>query len=264
MGEGTRILTRVGALSRGFEVPEAGLVVLADGDVFPEEVHLHARGRRRGLRTFLLGLPRPQDGRPRRARGARHRPLPGARDARGRRRYARVHGARLPGRRQAQGPGRGLRPDPEVHERGRRAPAARPARQRPVGEDQDARQKAMRDMADELLQALRRAQGPARPRLLRRQPLAAGVRGCLRVRRDAGPGRGHRRGRRATWSARADGPPAVRRRGLRQDRGGHARRLQGGAATASRWRCWRPPRCSRSSTARPSASASRPSRCASR
>ena len=53
VGEGTRILTRVGALSRGFEVPEAGLRVLADGDVFPEEVHLHARGRRRGLRSFL-------------------------------------------------------------------------------------------------------------------------------------------------------------------------------------------------------------------
>jgi len=53
VGEGTRIQPLVGALSRGFEVPEAGLLVLADGDVFPEEVHLHARGRRRGLRTFL-------------------------------------------------------------------------------------------------------------------------------------------------------------------------------------------------------------------
>jgi len=53
VGEGTRILTRVGVLSRGFEVPEAALSVLADGDVFPEEVHLHARGRRRGLRSFL-------------------------------------------------------------------------------------------------------------------------------------------------------------------------------------------------------------------
>jgi transcription-repair coupling factor (superfamily II helicase) len=53
VGEGTRILTRVGALSRGFEVTQAGLLVLADGDVFPEEVHLHARGRRRGLRSFL-------------------------------------------------------------------------------------------------------------------------------------------------------------------------------------------------------------------
>jgi transcription-repair coupling factor (superfamily II helicase) len=43
VGEGTRILTRVGALSRGFEIPAAGLQLLADGDVFPEEVHLHAR-----------------------------------------------------------------------------------------------------------------------------------------------------------------------------------------------------------------------------
>ena len=140
VGEGTRILTRVGALSRGFEVPEAGLAVLADGDVFPEEVHLHARGRRRGLRTFLsdfrdlkvgdlvvhedhgigrfLGLETLDD----------------------RRHHARAHGARLPGRRQAQGPGRGLRPDPEVRERRERAAAGRPARQRPVGEDQDARQ----------------------------------------------------------------------------------------------------------------------------
>jgi transcription-repair coupling factor (superfamily II helicase) len=53
VGAGTRVLTRVGALSRGFELPGARLSVLADGDVFPEEVHLHARGRRRGLRSFL-------------------------------------------------------------------------------------------------------------------------------------------------------------------------------------------------------------------
>jgi transcription-repair coupling factor (superfamily II helicase) len=53
VGEGTRILTRVGVLSRGFEMEAAGLRVLADGDVFPEEVHLHSRGRRRGLRSFL-------------------------------------------------------------------------------------------------------------------------------------------------------------------------------------------------------------------
>jgi len=53
VGEGSRILTRVGVLSRGFEVPAAALAVLADGDVFPEEVHLHSRGRRRGLRSFL-------------------------------------------------------------------------------------------------------------------------------------------------------------------------------------------------------------------
>jgi transcription-repair coupling factor (superfamily II helicase) len=53
VGDGTPILTRVGVLSRGFELPDAALSVLADGDVFPEEVHLHSRGRRRGLRSFL-------------------------------------------------------------------------------------------------------------------------------------------------------------------------------------------------------------------
>ncbi len=53
VGDGARIQTRVGILSRGFELPEAGLSLLADGDVFPEEVHLVAGGRRGGLRRFL-------------------------------------------------------------------------------------------------------------------------------------------------------------------------------------------------------------------
>jgi transcription-repair coupling factor (superfamily II helicase) len=43
----------VGALSRGFELPEAGLRLLADGDVFPEEVHLRARARGRAVGSFL-------------------------------------------------------------------------------------------------------------------------------------------------------------------------------------------------------------------
>jgi transcription-repair coupling factor (superfamily II helicase) len=43
----------VGALSRGFELPSLGLRVLADGDVFPEEVHVHPRGRARGVRGVL-------------------------------------------------------------------------------------------------------------------------------------------------------------------------------------------------------------------
>src|SRR5262249_10579144 len=52
LGEGTPIDVRVGALSTGFELPEVPLRVLADGDVFPEEVHLHRR-RGRGARSFL-------------------------------------------------------------------------------------------------------------------------------------------------------------------------------------------------------------------
>jgi len=52
VGEGTPIEVRLGALGTGFELPDVPLRVLADGDVFPEEVHLHRR-RGRGARSFL-------------------------------------------------------------------------------------------------------------------------------------------------------------------------------------------------------------------
>ncbi|MGE0452954.1 MAG: transcription-repair coupling factor [Vicinamibacteria bacterium] len=51
-GEGAPVEIRVGALTAGFELPEAGLRLYADGDVFPEEAHLHGR-RGRGARGFL-------------------------------------------------------------------------------------------------------------------------------------------------------------------------------------------------------------------
>jgi transcription-repair coupling factor (superfamily II helicase) len=57
----------------------------------------------------------------------------------------------------------------------------------------------------------------ARPRGLRRR---------LRLRGDARPGRRHRRGGRRHEVRQADGPPGLRRRRLRQDRGGAARRLR--------------------------------------
>ena len=52
VGEGTPRDVRVGALGAGFELPDAGLIVLSDGDIFPEEVHLH-RGRGGRARSFL-------------------------------------------------------------------------------------------------------------------------------------------------------------------------------------------------------------------
>jgi transcription-repair coupling factor (superfamily II helicase) len=52
-GEDRSAEIRVGALSAGFELPDLSLIVLADGDVFPEEVHLHPRGRRASARSFL-------------------------------------------------------------------------------------------------------------------------------------------------------------------------------------------------------------------
>jgi len=53
LGEEAAVEVRVLALSTGFELPASGLRVLADGDVFPEEVHLHPRGRRSVARSFL-------------------------------------------------------------------------------------------------------------------------------------------------------------------------------------------------------------------
>ena len=49
LGEEAGAEIRVGALSAGFELPP--LRVLADGDVFPEEVHVHRS--RRGAKSFL-------------------------------------------------------------------------------------------------------------------------------------------------------------------------------------------------------------------
>jgi transcription-repair coupling factor (superfamily II helicase) len=51
-GEGEAVEIHVGHLSAGFELPDLGLRVLADGDVFPEEVHLH--GRRPGRATRFV------------------------------------------------------------------------------------------------------------------------------------------------------------------------------------------------------------------
>jgi transcription-repair coupling factor (superfamily II helicase) len=52
VGEGTKVEVRLGVLGTGFELPDVPLRVLADGDIFPEEVHLHRR-RGGGARSFL-------------------------------------------------------------------------------------------------------------------------------------------------------------------------------------------------------------------
>jgi transcription-repair coupling factor (superfamily II helicase) len=52
LGEGATAEVRIGALTTGFEL-DLPLRVLSDGDIFPEEVHVHPRGRPRGIRSFL-------------------------------------------------------------------------------------------------------------------------------------------------------------------------------------------------------------------
>ena len=85
--------------------------------------------------------------------------------------------------------------------------------------------KAMKDMAEELLKlyAVRKtAQGH---RLRRRHRVAARIRRRLRVQRNRRPDERHRRREARHGGSYADGPPALRRRRLRQDRSRHARRV---------------------------------------
>ena len=78
-------------------------------------------------------------------------------------------------RRQAVRPGRAARSHPEVHRR--RAAGARSPGRHDVGEGQDARQEGDARHGRGAAEALRAAQGRARPRLRRRHALAGGVRG---------------------------------------------------------------------------------------
>ena len=87
--------------------------------------------------------------------------------------------------------------------------------------------KAVADLAEELLGAVRRARRRAGPCLRRRHALAAGDGGVVPVRGDHRPAARVGRGQGGHGAAAADGPARRRRRRLRQDRGRAARRVQG-------------------------------------
>ena len=107
-------------------------------------------------------------------------------------------------------------------------------------------------MADELLRLYAERQalpGEALPARRRRLPR---LRGHVPVRRDRRPGARHRRREQGPRVDAADGPPRLRRRRLRQDRGRAARGVPRRPWPASRSRCSARRRCSRSSTSAPS------------
>ena len=88
---------------------------------------------------------------------------------------------------------------------------------------------AASEVAAELVELYRRRLAVEGQGVRPRHAVADGDGGIVRLRRDRGPAQGDRRRESRHGGAAADGPPGVRRRGLRQDRGRGAGRLQGRA-----------------------------------
>ena len=87
--------------------------------------------------------------------------------------------------------------------------------------------KAMRDMAEELLKLYAARKAVAGPRVSADTHWQQEFEDAFPYDADAGSGHGDRRHQARHGIADADGPAALRRRRLRQDRSGHARRVQG-------------------------------------
>ena len=208
--------------------PAPAFWFLTDAELFgwgkpkPRRPAAAARGGARGL------LRRRAAGRLRGAHRARHRPLPGPdQDARGRRR-ARVPAGRVRAGRpalRARAPGR---PAGALRRRGRGDAHRCTAWAPPIGNRSKQRaRRAVAEIADDLLElyaAREVVQGHA---FSPDAAVAARAGGQLPLRRDRGPAGRHRGGQARHGAAAAHGPADLRRRGLRQDRGGAARRLQG-------------------------------------
>ena len=162
------------------------------------------------------------------ARGTRDRPLRRLRDQDRGRSHARLPGAGVQGR----GPRlRAERPAPQdqpLRGRRRRRPSALEARRQAVGADEVARPPRRAGAGRRADQPLRRAQAPGGPRLPAGLRVAARLRAGLQLPRDARPDGRDRAGQGGHGGGAPDGPPDLRRRGLRQDRGRPPGRVQGG------------------------------------
>ena len=170
------VLVAVGSLSRGFRLADAALQLYAETDVFEEERRAPGKAPQPD-QGVPLRPARPQGRRPRRPRRSRDRRIRRAQAAR-RPRHRQTPGvsrAPLSRRGQVVRPGRTARSHPEIH--GRHTAGARPAGRHDVGEGQDARQEGDARHGRGAAQALRAAPRRPRPRVRRRYPLAAGVRG---------------------------------------------------------------------------------------
>ena len=196
----------------------------------------HARARQPDpAEAEKEGQKQPRDLQPRRACArrlrrpldARHRHLRGHPQDRHAGRHEGLHQAALREKRHAVRAGHAARHGREIHRpaRGRRREAA-PPRRRGVAEGQDARARRSQGHRQRAHHALRAAHEAEGLRLPRGHRLAARLRSPFRIQRDGGPAPLHQRDQKRHGARRADGPPALRRRRLRQNRGRAARGVQ--------------------------------------
>ena len=104
----------------------------------------------------------------------------------------------------------------------------------------------------------------AGPRLQPDTPWQQELEDVVPVRRDARPAEGHRRRQGRHGGRAADGPPGLRRRRLRQDRGGHPGRVQGRAGRQAGGRAGAHHAAGPAAPRTPSRTASPATRCGSR
>ncbi len=207
---------------RGFVWRELGLVLLPDTQVFrkkPPRADAQARARARELR-------RASRRRSRRPRGPRHREAARLRHEGGRRRHARLPPPRVPRRGSAVRPARAGREALALHRGRRDRPEPLEARRQGVAEPQGARPRLGAGARGRAAPALRAAATRRRHGVRGRERLAGAARGVVPLPRDRRPAAGDRGGQGRPRVAAADGPPRVRGRRLRQDRGRSPRRLR--------------------------------------
>ena len=175
------------------------------------------------------GPLRAERRRPGRARQPWHRPLPRPDDDFARRpggRSKRVPAPRIRREGDALRAGLAAAPDRPLHRRQRRGGDAAQARLRAVGKGQAQGRRAGARHRGRAAQSLCPARRPRGLRVPLRAARLRSLRRQLRLRGDTGPACRDPCGHPGHGLAAADGPPGLRRRRLRQDRGRAARRLR--------------------------------------
>jgi transcription-repair coupling factor (superfamily II helicase) len=256
----------IGAVATGFVLAQAALALVTEEEIFGTRAHRKKEKKRKagkGADAFLedlrqlavgdyvvhsehgigryLGLEKKALGQTQ-VRG----------DARCTERLGRGARRRVRGRRQALSAGhaahqiqkftRAAKAQPKRRSAGRVRPSARPRRRSSAPSGDGRRAPA----------PLRRARAHPGSALPPSGDARIGVRGDVPLRGDPRSGRGPSTRCSGISKRPPDGPPRLRRRGLRQDRGGHPRGLPRRDRRAPGGACSAPPRCSPSSTTAPS------------